>query len=41
MKFSTPKECVPSETSLYIIRQIAYAYRVDKRSSGMAVHCMN
>ena len=41
MKYSTLKECVPSELSLYIIRPIAYTYRIDRRTSEVAVHCMN
>lgn len=41
MKYSTPKECVPSELSLYIIRQIAHTFRIDRRTSEVAAHCMN
>ncbi len=44
MKHFTPEDIKPSETTLNIIRQIAYTYRVVKSPSGKrkpVVYCLN
>ncbi len=41
MKNSTPEETRPSAYSLMLIRQIAYTYRVSKRTGRPTNYCMN
>ena len=41
MKYFTPKDLAPSETTLSIIRQVARRYRVMKGDSEALPWCMN
>jgi hypothetical protein len=41
MKYFTHEELSPSETTLNIIRQIAYTYRTVNGGSQPASYCMN
>lgn len=42
MKHFTPEDIKPSETTLNIIRQIAYTYRVAKSAGAKGkVYCLN
>ena len=42
MKHFTPQDIKPSETTLSIIRQIAYTYRVAKTAGAKGnVYCLN
>lgn len=41
MNHFTPNEMGPSEKTLYIIRQIAYTYRVAEMDGKMESYCLN
>lgn len=38
MKYCLPKEVQPSELSLYIIRQVAYKYKLQTKSAGVNIN---
>jgi hypothetical protein len=41
MQYFTPEELHPSEQTLNIIRQLARAYRVDRRTGEIDHLCLN
>jgi hypothetical protein len=41
MKYFTPEDSAPSEATLYIIREIAYRYRLQQDADTAASVCMN